>query len=49
MARTIPGARLVTLRPARHAGLFEHHGPFHAAVGDFLPASAARPGHPVPS
>jgi pimeloyl-ACP methyl ester carboxylesterase len=46
MASAIPGARLVILDQARHCGLFEHHGRFHAAVAEFLAAgtpAAARP------
>jgi pimeloyl-ACP methyl ester carboxylesterase len=43
MAATIPNARLVTLHPAKHCGLLEHHSDLHAHVLDFLtslPASA---------
>ena len=36
MARTIPNAKLVTLKDARHCGLFEHHEAFHAAVEEFV-------------
>ena len=36
MSRAIPGAKLVTLRDARHCGLFEHHEEFHAAVEEFV-------------
>ncbi len=36
MARTIPGAKLITLSPARHSGLFEHHQQFQRAVQNFL-------------
>jgi pimeloyl-ACP methyl ester carboxylesterase len=35
IARGIPGARLVTLAPARHMGLVERHDEFAAAVGEF--------------
>lgn len=35
MARTIPRATLVTLKPARHAGLFEHHADFAREVERF--------------
>ncbi len=49
MAEAIPGARLLTLGPAKHCGLFEHHDRFHAAVAEFAtacgrPAAGARPG-----
>ena len=37
MHKAIPGARLVTLSPARHTGLFEHHAAFGAALGEFFP------------
>ena len=37
MHKSIPGASLVTLSPARHAGLFEHHASFAAALVQFLP------------
>jgi pimeloyl-ACP methyl ester carboxylesterase len=35
MARHIPGAELVTLTPARHLGLFEHHDRFDRLVAGF--------------
>lgn len=45
MARTIPGARLVTLSPARHLGLIERHEAFERAlaesVAQSLPAGTA--------
>jgi pimeloyl-ACP methyl ester carboxylesterase len=41
MAREIPGARLLTLRPARHAGLIEHYRTFDRALADFADACAA--------
>jgi pimeloyl-ACP methyl ester carboxylesterase len=44
MAEAIPGARLVTLGPAKHCGLFEHHAPFHAAVTEFVAACGPSPG-----
>lgn len=40
-AETIPGARLVWLAPARHAGVLEQPGQFVAALQDFLPAGTA--------
>ncbi len=36
MAKTIPNARLATLRPAKHCGLFEHHGQFDELVAEFI-------------
>lgn len=41
MAATIPGARLVTLSDAKHAGVFEHHRDFHAHVEAFAEACLA--------
>ncbi len=38
MAQTIPGADLAVLAPARHCGLFEHHGEFHSVLARFLAA-----------
>lgn len=35
MARAIPGARIVTLSPAGHMGLFEQHAVWAEAVADF--------------
>ena len=42
MARAIPGARLLMLRPARHGGLLEHYGAFDRALAAFIDA-AQRP------
>jgi pimeloyl-ACP methyl ester carboxylesterase len=42
MASTIPGGRLLTLGGARHAGLFERHGEFNAAVAEFASAHLER-------
>ena len=42
MASAIRGARLITLGPARHCGLFEHHGRFDKAIGEFVASSAAQ-------
>jgi pimeloyl-ACP methyl ester carboxylesterase len=42
MAQAIPDAQLVTLRPARHCGLFEHHGQCDSAVEQFILSCAAR-------
>jgi len=36
MSHEIPQATLVTLKPARHCGLFEQHGHFNAAVREFV-------------
>ena len=51
IARGIPGARLVTLAPARHMGLLERHDEFAGVVGEFCDrvaptarATAAVPG-----
>jgi pimeloyl-ACP methyl ester carboxylesterase len=45
MRGAIPGARLVSLAPARHFGLMEHHGRFGEAIGAFTAECAqARPG-----
>ncbi len=41
MARAMPNARLLTLRPARHAGLIEHYGTFDRALAGFVDACAA--------
>lgn len=41
MSEAIPGARLVTLRPARHCGHFEHYGEFAATLAEF---AASQPG-----
>jgi pimeloyl-ACP methyl ester carboxylesterase len=38
--KAIQGAGLVTLSPARHAGLFEHHATFAAALEAFIPQVA---------
>jgi pimeloyl-ACP methyl ester carboxylesterase len=40
MANTIPAAKLVTLAPAKHCGLFEHYHHFHLAVQNFLNVDA---------
>lgn len=36
MSRSIPQAKLITLQPARHCGLFEHHEPFNKAIQEFI-------------
>jgi pimeloyl-ACP methyl ester carboxylesterase len=41
MARVMPNARLLTLRPARHAGLIEHYRTFDLALAGFVDACAA--------
>jgi pimeloyl-ACP methyl ester carboxylesterase len=38
LSQAIPRARLLTLQPAKHAGLFEHHGPFAEALREFAAA-----------
>ncbi len=38
MARTIPNAELVTLSPARHLGLIEHHEEFDRTLAEFTNA-----------
>lgn len=45
MRSTIPGARLVTLKPARHLGLIEHYGEYAKAVSAFVESvlTTARP------
>lgn len=35
IARNVPGARLVTLSPARHMGLLEHHERFDRVLSEF--------------
>lgn len=35
IVKNVPGARLVTLSPARHMGLLEHHDRFDRLVADF--------------
>jgi pimeloyl-ACP methyl ester carboxylesterase len=47
MATAIPGARLVTLREAQHAGVFEHHAELHAEVESFASACLAERGAPA--
>jgi len=47
MSRAIPGATLLTLRPARHCGPFEQHGQFNSAVQEFIAACAFRTGQPA--
>ncbi|HEX8202932.1 MAG TPA: alpha/beta hydrolase, partial [Isosphaeraceae bacterium] len=45
MRAAIPGARLVSLAPAKHFGLMEHHARFDEAVGAFAAECAPpRPG-----
>ena len=39
MAQAMPGASLVELEPAKHAGHFEHHACFAAAVQEFVTAT----------
>ena len=41
IARNVPGALAVTLSPARHLGLFEHHGQFDQILADFAASCAA--------
>ena len=36
MAKTISAARLATLQPAKHGGLFEHHSEFDTLMGQFV-------------
>lgn len=43
IAQGIPGARLVTLSPARHMGLVERHDEFATAVGAFCDEVAPAP------
>lgn len=38
----IPGARMVTLSPAKHLGLIEHHQDYAAAVRQFAYAAHAK-------
>ncbi|AMV37823.1 Arylesterase [Planctomyces sp. SH-PL62] len=35
IAEHVPSAELVKLAPAKHMGLFEHHGPFNRAIARF--------------
>ena len=37
----IPSAQLITLTPAKHLGLIEHHGRYGEAVREFVHATAA--------
>ena len=48
MRQAIPEAELYVIRSARHGGLFEHHGSFHAKVADFVTACAMRMSGPRP-
>jgi pimeloyl-ACP methyl ester carboxylesterase len=48
MARAIPGARLLMLRPARHGGLLEHYRAFDRALAEFTDACAGA-GSPAPA
>jgi pimeloyl-ACP methyl ester carboxylesterase len=41
MRAEIPKAELVTLSPAKHEGLFEHHGRFDGVVRPFVMRCAA--------
>jgi pimeloyl-ACP methyl ester carboxylesterase len=46
MAASIRGAKLTMLPQMRHLGLFEQHGPFHAAVEEFLRETTSAPAGP---
>ena len=35
IAKRVPGARLVTLSPAKHMGLIEHHDRFDRLIAEF--------------
>jgi pimeloyl-ACP methyl ester carboxylesterase len=48
MSRAIPEAALLTLEPARHCGLFEHHRQFAAGVGNFVAACVESQGQGAP-
>ena len=39
---SVPGARLITLTPAKHLGLIEHHTRYAEVVGEFAFAAQAR-------
>lgn len=41
MRQEIPGARQVTLSPARHLGLIEHHARYREAVEEFARGAVA--------
>ena len=40
----IPSARLITLAPAKHLGLFEHHTRYAEAIREFALADQAQAG-----
>jgi pimeloyl-ACP methyl ester carboxylesterase len=41
---SVPGARLITLAPAKHLGLIEHHERYAQAVREFTYAAEAQMG-----
>lgn len=42
MRASIPGARLITLTPAKHLGLIEHHSQYAAAIVEFAHRATAQ-------
>jgi hypothetical protein len=43
MRAEIPGSEILTLAPARHEGLLEHHVTFDQAVAAFVARCSTRP------
>jgi pimeloyl-ACP methyl ester carboxylesterase len=42
ISRSVPGARIETLSPAKHLGLIEHHGRFDQLVAGFAESCLMR-------